>query len=86
MSNTEETDDDPELEHLLAAAKRAHWDATEGPRYLRTGRYRPVPDPDEVITDEQRAELERRAREVPIHPDADRTWEEIEKGLKARRD
>jgi hypothetical protein len=33
--------DDQELEALLEAARRATWDALRGPRYLRSGRFRP---------------------------------------------
>lgn len=35
---------DPDLELLLEAARRANWDALHGPRYLRSGRFRPVAD------------------------------------------
>lgn len=42
----EKTEDafDGELQALLEAARRANWDALHGPRYLRTGRYRPTRD------------------------------------------
>lgn len=33
--------DDPELEILLEAARRATWDALHGPRHLRSGRFNP---------------------------------------------
>lgn len=36
--------DDQELETLLEAARRATWDALCGPRYLRSGRFRPRPE------------------------------------------
>ena len=32
---------DPELEILLEAARRANWDALHGPRHLRSGRFNP---------------------------------------------
>jgi hypothetical protein len=33
--------DDPELEAMLEAARRANWDALHGPRHLRSGRFTP---------------------------------------------
>lgn len=34
------------VEILLEAARRATWDATKGPRHLRSGRFRPLETPD----------------------------------------
>jgi len=34
-------DNDPKLEALLEAARRATWDALHGPSHLRSGRFRP---------------------------------------------
>jgi hypothetical protein len=41
--------DETELEIMLEAARRATWDALHGPRYLRSGRFRPTPDDDERV-------------------------------------
>ena len=38
--------DEQELEILLEAARRANWDALNGPRHLRSGRFNPEPEPD----------------------------------------
>ena len=43
--------DDQELEALLEAARRATWDALRGPRYLRSGRFRPRPEDPNVAGD-----------------------------------
>jgi len=38
------------LEILLEAARRATWDALKGPRHLRAGRFRSLPDTEKNTT------------------------------------
>ena len=42
---------DGELEILLEAARRANWDALHGPVHLRTGRFQPDGEDEEVLKD-----------------------------------
>lgn len=48
-TNTPRNEDEAELEIMLEAARRATWDALHGPRYLRSGRFRPTLDDDERV-------------------------------------
>ena len=40
---------DGELEILLEAARRANWDALHGPVHLRTGRFQPVDEDEDIL-------------------------------------
>jgi hypothetical protein len=48
-NNTTSSADELELGIMLEAARRATWDALHGPRYLRSGRFRPAPDDAERV-------------------------------------
>ena len=49
---TSQTDRTREDAILREAARRATWEATRGPRHLRSGRYRPEPPKREGVQDE----------------------------------
>ena len=60
--------DDPELEILLEAARRATWDALHGPRHLRSGRFNPSDEAGDGA--DEAAQLHAAAGEARVDPAA----------------